>query len=335
MQRPQFLFGDLAALKEVTDVAHHPRPFRQVAQEAAGIQLIDKMRQKTIKFALRGDHRLVGHQRARRSAIAGRPPLVRHHHDGLCQVQRHKRGIERIAHQGVGVGHVVVVQTGPLRSEQQTGAQTAGADLPQFGRGAAGGQHRFDDVARARAGGKDVVQVGGSVGDGFMHCRGIENTIGAGGRSPRLLLRPAIPRRDEAHVEQAAVRHGPGTGADVVGELRPHQDHHRAVADRVQIGAPVPSGHLRGLVSALTRSLAGAFHSCACQLTFDASPRRSAVGAVLKHDALRRQLRPNRVRAGEVAGFPGGEAFGDRGLDRASQCQRASAVTECVARGGG
>src|ERR1700722_3240321 len=50
VQRAQFLLGDLAALEEVTDVAHHARTFRQIAQEAARIELIDQVGEEVLQF---------------------------------------------------------------------------------------------------------------------------------------------------------------------------------------------------------------------------------------------------------------------------------------------
>ena len=64
--------------------------------------------------------------------------------------------------------------------------------------------------------------------------------------APRLLLRPAVARRDEAQVEQPAIGHGARAGADVVGELRPHQDDDRAVGDRLERRAAVAAGHQLG-----------------------------------------------------------------------------------------
>ena len=48
VQGTQLLFGDLVALEEVTDVAHHARALRQVAQEAARIELIDQLRERGV-----------------------------------------------------------------------------------------------------------------------------------------------------------------------------------------------------------------------------------------------------------------------------------------------
>jgi hypothetical protein len=48
VQSTQLLFGDLAALEEVTNVAHHARALRQVAQEAARIELNDQLRERGV-----------------------------------------------------------------------------------------------------------------------------------------------------------------------------------------------------------------------------------------------------------------------------------------------
>ena len=60
---------------------------RQIVQEAAGIELIDQVAQKILQFRLGCDACLVGHQLVRGSAIGCGPPFVRHHHDGLCEVE--------------------------------------------------------------------------------------------------------------------------------------------------------------------------------------------------------------------------------------------------------
>ena len=167
---------------------------------------------------------------------------------------------------------------GALRAEQQAGAQAAGADRAQFGGGAARGQHRLDDVARPRAGGEDVVQVGDGVGHGVVHGQRVEDAVGAGGVAPGLFLRPAVARGDQAQVEQPAIGHGAGDRADIVGQLRAHQDDHRAVADRAR-----GRRRRRGRSSRQARA------------------RSCRVGAVLQQHALVPPGSADRIGAGEIA----------------------------------
>ena len=65
----------------------------------------------------------------------------------------------------------------------------------------------------------------------------------AGRVAPGLVLRPAVARCDQTQVEQAAVRHGPRTGADIVGQLRANQDDDRRVAERFERSAVFAAGH--------------------------------------------------------------------------------------------
>ena len=74
--------------------------------------------------------------------------------------------------------HVVVVEAGALRAEQHAGAETARADLVQFGGRAARGQHRLDDMARPRAGGEHAMQIGDRICHRGKHRRRIQNAIG-------------------------------------------------------------------------------------------------------------------------------------------------------------
>jgi hypothetical protein len=48
VQGTQLLFGDPAALEEVADAAHHARALRQLAKEAARIELIDQLRERGV-----------------------------------------------------------------------------------------------------------------------------------------------------------------------------------------------------------------------------------------------------------------------------------------------
>ncbi len=58
----------------------------------------------------------------------------------------------------------------------------------------------------------------------------VDDVVGAGGGNARLLVRPAVARRDEAQVIEAEVGHGARHHADVVGELRLHQQHRGRLA---------------------------------------------------------------------------------------------------------
>jgi hypothetical protein len=75
----------------------------------------------------------------------------------------------------------------------------------------------------------DQVQVGGGLGHGGEHPGLVERPVGARGRGPGALLRPAVARRDQPELGQAEVGHHPRDGADVLGQLRPIEDDDRDV----------------------------------------------------------------------------------------------------------
>ena len=155
-------------------------------------------------------------------------------------------GIQRVAHERVGAGDVVVVEAGALRPEEHRGAQAPRIGVAQILGGGARGAERLDHVAEPRAGGEDAVAVGERRGQVGEDGGGFEDAVGAGRHPPRALLRPAVARRDEPEMEQAAIRHGARGGADVLRELRPDQhDDRRLAGRRGEVGAAVAPGHAR------------------------------------------------------------------------------------------
>ena len=142
-----------------------------------------------------------------RVCVGGGPPLVGQHHHRLRQIERHEAGVQRVAHQRVGFRHVVIVEPRALRAEQDAGAQVPRADRAQLGRGPARGQHRLDDVARARAGGEHAVEVG----DGIRDRRDARSPRRGCGRRPRRSARPspAASRRAARRAAGGTARHSP------------------------------------------------------------------------------------------------------------------------------
>ena len=57
-----------------------------------------------------------------------------------------------------------------------------------------------------------------------ISARVVDDVVGPGGGDAGLLVRPAVARVDEAKIVDAEVGAGPRHHADVVGELRLHQD---------------------------------------------------------------------------------------------------------------
>ena len=82
---------------------------------------------------------------------------------------------------------------GALRPEQDAAAQVTPGRLVHRQGGGAGGHHRLDDVAVARAGGEHPVQVRRGIGHGRMQAQRVEDPVGARSGAPRTLLRPAHP----------------------------------------------------------------------------------------------------------------------------------------------
>ena len=60
------------------------------------------------------------------------------------------------------------------------------------------------------------------------HLRGMNDGISARRRWQSIRLRPAIARRHDAQMEQAAIGHGAGGAADIARHLRAHQHNDRA-----------------------------------------------------------------------------------------------------------
>ena len=68
------------------------------------------------------------------------------------------------------------------------------------------------------------MQVGDRRRPRVVQRRRVQDAVGAGGGAPGALLRPAVARRHQPQVEQPAIGHGAGGGADVVRKLRADQD---------------------------------------------------------------------------------------------------------------
>ena len=138
-----------------------PGRFGCVVEEAARVELRDQPVEEALQLALRGDARLVRHQLARRRRVGRGPPLVGEDHHRLRQVERHVRRVQRVAHQRVGAGDVVVVEA--RRAPARTAPPRAGPSPLASRRSSAAARAvrtRLDDVAGPRAGGEDAVAVG-------------------------------------------------------------------------------------------------------------------------------------------------------------------------------
>ena len=69
-----------------------------------------------------------------------------------------------------------------------------------------------------------MLQVGHRVGHGPEDLRAFQYGVGAGGRAAGARIGPAVARADQAHLRQAAIQHGARRHADILTELRPHQN---------------------------------------------------------------------------------------------------------------
>ena len=114
-----------------------------------------------------------------------------------------------------------------------------------------GSEHRLAQVALARGRCRQPIEVADRCVEGREVRRIVDDVVGAGRGDPRLLVRPAVARRDEAQIVEAEVGHGARHHADVVGELRLHQQYGRRSRPRRQRPSrAAPSGGCRGAACA-------------------------------------------------------------------------------------
>ena len=287
-----------------------PGPLRRVAQEAAGVELVDQVREEILQLAPWWRPRVSLVISVRGGVLVGRrPPFVGHDHDRLRQVQRHEGGVERIADQRVGLRHVVVVEAGALRPEQD--ARSAGPRAAMARSSAA--------APRAVSTGLTMWRGRGQVAKTWCRSATASATVvvhawprpGCGRRPTRCARpSPAASRRAARPGAGGTARHWPWR-ARTAPILSASCGRTRTTTGLLPIGArsAPPSRPV---------------------IARRAATRRQVVpfGAVLQHDRpCASQLRPDRVGAGEIARLAGRQPLGDRGLDRGRVVDAAAGTT--------
>ena len=252
MQGLHLLLHQAGAQEQVADVAHHAGALWLVAQESAGVELALEMAEEVLDLAVRRRPRAPLGQRLRGRIAAGRlEPLVADQQHRLGEVERGVGGVDRHRHDGVGERHVVVVEAGALAPEQHARGLARGPPAAHVGRRLARLDDGLEHVARPRGGGEHVVQVGDRLGGGVEQPDGVEHRGRPGRGAHRLDVGPAVARPHQPEVGETEVEHRARRGADVLAELRPHQDD-RGCAARV-LAAAVVSGHRRTYAGAPSR----------------------------------------------------------------------------------
>jgi hypothetical protein len=119
----------------------------------------------------------------------------------------------------------VILQAVALAPEQHAdhlARRDARRDLARrlFGR-----DYRLRLVMRPRRGGEHIAAVGDRLLDGREQLGGVEDPVGPRRRDPGARVRPAVARLDQAQLREAEIGHRARGRADIVAELRFHQDH--------------------------------------------------------------------------------------------------------------
>ena len=170
----------------------------------------------------------IGHQVARRRCLGGHPPFIGQDHHGLGKVERIMLGVQRIAHQRIGARQILGFQPGAFRAEKHRHALAFGIDGAQILSRCPRIAYRHHHMAWSRAGGQYAVTIGERGIECIEDLRRMNDGISPGSRGQGIGLWPAIARRHDTQMEQAAIGHGAGGAADIARHLRAHQHDDRA-----------------------------------------------------------------------------------------------------------
>src|SRR5262245_16907889 len=134
----------------------------------------------------------------------------------------------------------------------------------------------------ARRGGIDAAEVGDGLGGAAEQPHILDHRIGAGRRRHRLPVGPAIARPHEPQVRESAIQHGPRRCADILTQLRLHQDDGRTGA------GPSPAVlHMAGIETRAPLAAARARHGPAGRYAFAAeAPARNSFQVMASLSAL-------------------------------------------------
>ena len=227
-------------LQHGADVADHDRALFLDEQEPRRIQLLLQVLEQTLQFRLVGGPGFLRHCQSTAAAIfpvsePGQQPFIADTENRLRQVERVESRVHRRHHHGVAKHQVVVLEALGLAPEQHPGPDIllaprsgAGHEVADFGPCLPGREDALGHIAGPGRGGEDAFQVGDGVGGSVENPRPFHHLIGAGGGGRGFVAGPAVAGLDQAKLRQPAIAHGAGDHADVLAQLRFHQDDDRA-----------------------------------------------------------------------------------------------------------
>src|ERR671923_3026614 len=141
-------------------------------------------------FFIRGDA-------AERPAVALLEPLVAYQQHGLGEIEGSELWIDRRHHDGIRHRHLVRLEPGPLRAENNPATLACLNAPPKLLRRLLRRQNRLGEEALARSGSVHEVEIP----DRLLKCRegsgAFDDEVGARGGRPCFFVRPPISRSDQ------------------------------------------------------------------------------------------------------------------------------------------
>ena len=219
------LLGRLHPGEDVAQIDQHGVALLHRTQKLHLVELGDQIVEERLHLVAGGALGAFGHGKRQRAAGGLLEPLIAGQQHRLRQIERGEGRIDRKSDDPAGERHFLVGEAPALAAEQDRG----GAALPDLSDDLAGRRLRPDHglglVMGARGGGEQQRAVGHRRLDAVEQFHRIENVIGPGRRALRRHVRPTVARLHQPQPPQAEIAHGAGGHADVLAELRLHQDH--------------------------------------------------------------------------------------------------------------
>jgi len=219
-----FLRHRARAQHKRAQIAHRAGPHFLVAQKTARIEFVLQTPKETRNLLLGGGHTLAGADAAGFGRIVDAQPFPADDQHGLREVERGEVGVDRERHHRVGERDFVVLQPRALGAEQETDALACGNRVARGGDRVLRTQDGLHHVAVARTRGVDARKVANGGFERIEHARLFEHAVGARTCPRRARVGKIAARFDQAKVEKAAIEHGTRRRADVLGQLRAHQN---------------------------------------------------------------------------------------------------------------
>ena len=160
---------------------------------------------------------------------AGHAPFPGHQKYRLGEIERGEIRVERRLDDGGGKAHLIVVEAAAFRAEQHARPRARGPQQP--GRLARAADRLFH-IAPPRCRRQDQLQVRDRFPGRVEDARAVDHRIRPGRGRPRRRVGPAVARRHKAQLVQAAIQHRARRHADILAELRAHQDDSGPAAHR-------------------------------------------------------------------------------------------------------